>query len=225
MGKEEILNKIKEMADPAAAAGMTRFGITTRQVYGVTVPKLRALAKETGRDHRLAGELWEIDSRETRLLAGMVEELSLVTEEQAETWALDFDNWEICDGTCMNVFEKTPFAYKKCLEWSERYEEFVKRAGFVLMARLAVSDKKAVDDDFTQFFPVIITESTDDRDLVKKAVNWALRQIGKRNHYLNERAIAVAREIQELDLKSARWIAADALRELQDPAILARIKA
>lgn len=224
MEKEEIINSIKEMADPAAAAGMARFGITTRLVYGVTIPKLRGLAKEIGRDHQLAGELWAIDSRETRILAGMVEEPLLVTEEQAETWACDFDNWEICDGTCMNVLEKTPFAFKKCLEWSERHEEFVKRAGFVLMARLAVSDKKAADEDFTQFFPVITTESTDDRNFVKKAVNWALRQIGKRNHYLNERAIAVAREIQLLDLKSARWIASDALRELQDPVVLARIK-
>jgi 3-methyladenine DNA glycosylase AlkD len=141
-----------------------------------------------------------------------------------EKWVLDFDYWEICDQCCMNLFEKTGFAYEKAIEWSLRDEQFVKRAGFVLMARLAVSDKKADDSRFEQFFPMMLREADDERNFVKKAVNWALRQIGKRNLGLNEKAIETAMEIQKIDSKSARWIASDAIRELSGEAVQKRLR-
>ncbi len=141
-----------------------------------------------------------------------------------DEWVKDFDNWEVCDQCCMNLFEKTEFAYQKCFQWSAREEEFVKRAGFVLMARLAVSDKKASDEEFEQFFPAIKREADDNRNYVKKGINWALRQIGKRNLSLNEKAIEVAGEIKKMDSKSARWIAADALRELTGQGVQARLQ-
>mgnify|MGYP000215224980 CR=1 FL=1 len=151
---------------------------------------------------------------ETRILASMTEQPEKVTEKQMEEWVKDFDYWEICDQCCMNLFEKTPFAYDKAVEWGQRDEEFVKRTGFVLMARLAVSDKKADDDVFEQFFPLIVRESCDSRNYVKKAVNWALRQIGKRNLYLHSKALETANEILSIDCPAARWIARDAIREL-----------
>jgi len=154
----------------------------------------------------------------------MVAETARIDSEQMDRWAMAFNNWEICDQCCANLFEKTPFAFRKCLEWSEQPEEFVKRAAFVLMARLAVSRKDADDNDFMQFLPVIASEATDERNFVRKAANWALRQIGKRSHFLRERAVETAGEIQAMNLKGARWIAADALRELGDPAVVARIK-
>ena len=141
-----------------------------------------------------------------------------------ETWVKDFDSWDVCDQVCSNLFDKTPFAYRKAIEWSKREEEFVKRAGFVLMATLSVHDKKADNKKFEQFFPIIKRESNDNRNFVKKAVNWALRQIGKRNLSLNKKAIKTAKEIQKMDSKSARWIASDALRELTSEKIQKRLK-
>jgi 3-methyladenine DNA glycosylase AlkD len=142
-----------------------------------------------------------------------------VTEKQMESWVKDFDSWDICDQCCSNLFDKTKFAHKKAIEWSKRREEFVKRAGFVLMATLAVHDKEAGDKEFLKFLPIIIREATDDRNFVKKAVNWALRQIGKRNSALNKIAIQTAKEIQKIDSKSAKWIASDAIRELTSEAV------
>jgi len=149
----------------------------------------------------------------------MIEDPEMVTEKQIEDWVKEFNYWEICDQCCMNLFERTKFAYKKAIEWSSREKEFVKRAGFVLMARLAVSDKKADNKRFEKFLPVIKRETTDDRNYVKKAVNWALRQIGKRNLNLNGKAIKIAKEIQKMDSKTAKWIASDAIRELTSNAV------
>lgn len=154
----------------------------------------------------------------------MIDDPRAVTEEQMERWAKDFGYWEICDQCCMNLFEKTKFAYQKAVEWSSSDKEFVKRAGFVLMARLAVSDKKVDDKEFVKFLPIIKRESTDNRNHVRKAVNWALRQIGKRSLNLNKIAIKTAKEIQKIDSRSAKWIASDALRELTSEAIQERLR-
>jgi 3-methyladenine DNA glycosylase AlkD len=219
-----ILKKLKFLSNPKAVEGMARFGINPENTYGISIPTLRSLAKEIGMDHALAQELWASEIHEARILASMMDESSKVTEEQMEAWAKDFDSWDVCDQCCMNLFEKTEFAYRKCVEWSSRDEEFVKRAGFVLMARLAVSDKKAGDEKFTNFLPIIKMEAVDERNYVKKAVNWALRQIGKRNPNLNRMAIRAAEEIQEIDSRSARWIASDALRELTSEEVQQRLK-
>ncbi len=224
MAIKEVIAKLKDLGDPKAVEGMARFGITAKCVYGVSIPELRKMAKEIGKDQKLALKLWDHESRETRILAAMVGEPEKVSEKQMNMWVDGFDSWEVCDQAIMNLFEKTTYAYTKAFEWHKRDEEFVRRAGFVLMARLAVSDKKAGDEQFTQFFPCIKEKSSDERNYVKKAVNWALRQIGKRNLDLNAKAVKLGEEIGLLDSKSARWIAADALRELKSEAVLERLK-
>ncbi|MBD3208440.1 MAG: DNA alkylation repair protein [Candidatus Nealsonbacteria bacterium] len=193
---------------------MERFGINTKKSFGVSVSEIRKLAKETGKNHRLARRLWKTGIREARILASLIDDSKAVTEKQMEDWVRGFDSWDVCDLTCSNLFDKTPYAYKKAREWSRRGEEFVKRAGFVLMAVLSVHDKNAENKKFEQFLPLIKKHSSDERNFVKKAVNWSLRQIGKRNLSLNKKAIQVAKEIAEIDSKSARWIARDTLREL-----------
>jgi len=208
------IQKIESLADPEAVKGMARFGINTGNAYGVSVYLLQKLAKEISKDHALAQQLWASGIHEARILASMVDEPEMVTEAQMESWVKDFDSWDVCDLCCSNLFDKTAFAYQKAVAWSKREEEFVKRAGFVLMAALSVHDKKADDEDFTKFLPIIKRESTDDRNFVRKAVNWALRQIGKRNLNLNKMAIKTAEEIRQIDARSARWVAADAIREL-----------
>jgi 3-methyladenine DNA glycosylase AlkD len=225
MQYDDILKKLKSLSDPKAVEGMARFGINPENTFGVSIPNLRQIAKETGRDRALAQQLWASGIHEARILASMVDDPKMVTEEQLERWVKDFDSWDVCDQCCMNLFEKTQFAYQKAVEWSSNDKEFIKRTGFVLMARLAVSDKKADDRQFEPFLPIIKRESTDNRNFVKKAVNWALRQIGKRNLNLNGKAIETAEEIQEIDSKSARWIASDALRELTGQAVLERLQA
>ena len=221
---QDILDRLRALSDPEAVEGMARFGINPDQTLGVGLPAIRAMAKEIGKDHNLALELWTTGIREARLVAGLMAEPKLATGELLDKWVADFNSWDVCDGTCMNLFEKTEFAWDKAVEWSGKDEEFIKRAGFVMMARLAVSDKKAEDGQFEPFLPIIKRESWDERNYVKKAVNWALRQIGKRSHYLNRLAVETGEEIRELGTKSARWIAADALRELTDQKTLARIK-
>jgi 3-methyladenine DNA glycosylase AlkD len=224
MTYEEIIKRLKALSNPKAIEGMARYGITPQKTFGVSIPNLRKIAKEAGRNRNLAQKLWASDIRETRILASMIDEPAGVTEDQMERWVIDFDYWEICDQCCMNLFEKTRFAYPKAIEWSQREEEFVKRSGFVLMARLAVSDKGGKDGSFEKFFPLIKRESTDQRNFVKKAVNWALRQIGKRNLALNKKAIKVAEEIQQMDSKAAKWIASDAIRELRSKEAQERLR-
>ena len=224
MDCKKILARLKSLSNPEAVAGMARFGINPENTLGVSIPNLRKLAGEIGKDHELAGELWDSGIHEARILAGMVDNPKAVDENQAEAWVRDFDSWDVCDQVCMNLFWLTPFAYQKCYEWSSEEEEFVKRAGFALMSRLAWSDKKAADQEFIKFLPVIKREATDERNFVKKAVNWALRQIGKRNLALNKHAVKMAREIHKLDSKSAKWIAADALKELEGEAVQARLR-
>lgn len=224
MKYEEILKQLKSLSNPEAIEGMARFGINPNNTYGVSIPDLRKIAQETGKDHTLALQLWSSGIHEARILAGMIHEPEKVTGEQMEAWVADFDSWDVCDQVCSNLFDKTGLAYQKAIEWSDREEEFVKRAGFVLMAALAVHDKKAGDEKFLEFLPVIKKEAFDDRNFVKKAINWALRQIGKRNMNLNRAAIETAKEIQGIDSKAAKWIASDALRELTDEKTQKRLR-
>ena len=219
----EAMRRLKALSDPKAVEGMACYGINAENTLGVSIPNLRKLAKEAGKDHALAGELWESGVHEGRILAGMVDDPGVVTEEQMESWVSEFDSWDVCDQVCMNLFWLTPFAYDKCFEWSTRAEEFVKRAAFALMARLAWSDKSASDERIASFLPVIEAEACDERNFVKKAVNWALRQVGKRNPALNSLAIETAREIRALDSKAARWVASNALKELESEAVQRRL--
>jgi 3-methyladenine DNA glycosylase AlkD len=212
------------LSNPKAVEGMARFGINPNNTYGVSIPNLRTIAKEIGKNHLLAQELWSSGVHEARIMATLIDEPTMVTEAQMERWVNDFDSWDVCDQCCSNLFDKTSFAYQKAIEWSKRNEEFVKRAGFVLMATLAVHDKKAKDEAFMNFLPIIKRESVDDRNFVKKAVNWALRQIGKRNVALNKAAIEAVKEIQKIDSKSAKWIASNAISELNNDLMRKRLR-
>ena len=215
MSYEKIIRKLKSQANKKNVEGMARFGINPKNTLGVSVYIIREMAKNIPKSHLLAARLWRSRIHEARMLAGFIDQPAKVTEKQMERWVKEFDSWDICDQVCSNLFDRTPYAYKKAREWSRRKEEFVKRAGYVLMAALSVHDKKASDSVFVKFYPLIKKGSIDERNYVKKAANWALRQIGKRNIRLNRSAIRIGKEIQKIDAKSARWIAADALRELQ----------
>lgn len=203
---------------------MARFGIDTRRALGVTVTELRTLARRIGRDHELAAELWDSGVHEARILATIVDDPALVSREQMERWIQDVGSWDLGDQACLNLFERTPYVFELAEAWSAREEEFVKRAGFALLAVAAVHRKDEPDERFAAFLPLIRGRADDDRTYVKKAVNWALRQIGKRSPGLHRLAVATARELRELDARSARWIAADALRELESPAVRARLR-
>ncbi len=223
MHPEEILRKLKSAGSRKYLSGMRRFGINPAKAYGVDIYTLKKMAKNIKRNHQLAAELWKSGIHEARILAGMVDEPEKVTESQMENWVRDFDSWDVCDQVCSYLFDKTPHAYLKAFQWSGREEEFVKRSGFVLMAALSVHDKKASNRNFEHFFPVIEREAHDGRNFVKKAVNWALRQIGKRNLSLNKKAICCAKRIAKQDSRPAHWIARDALRELQSEKVHVRL--
>jgi len=221
---KDVLDKLQSKAQPEQLKGMAKYGMTVEQRLGVSVPDMRKLAKEIGKDHKLALDLWRTGIAEARIVAAMVGDPAKLTEEQMEDWVKGINSWDVCDQVCMNLFEKNQLAWKKIADWSEREEEFVKRTAFSLIACLAWHDKKASDEKFIELLPVIIREATDERNFVKKEVNWALRNIGKRNLNLNEAAINTAGEIQRLDSKAARWIASDAIRELESNAIQSRLK-
>jgi len=220
---DEVLSILKKLGDPANVAGMARFGIKPAVALGVPKPALRRLAKDLGRDHDLAQELWASGVHEARVLASMIDDPVKVTAGQMDAWANDFDNWDICDQCCLNLFWRTAFAYEKAEDCTASDREFVKRAGFVLMASLAIHDKKASDAKFERFLSIIAMEASDDRNLVRKAVNWALRQIGKRNPRLRQKAIEAALELEQAESKSARWVGSDALRELTSDAVRRRV--
>lgn len=220
----DILEQLNAKANPKNLEGMARFGMATEQRLGVAVPELRRIAKNTGQDHELALELWKTGIAEARIVASMIAVPEAMTGRDMEAWVQDLNSWDVCDQVCMNLFEKTPFARDKILEWAEREREFVRRAAFALIACLAWHDKQATDDEFIAFLPVIKRGATDERNFVKKAVNWSLRAIGKRNRKLNKAAIKTAREIQRLDSKAARWVSADALRELERDKTLQRFR-
>lgn len=225
MNCAEILERLASRINPQAVEGMARFGIVAKKVYGGwSIPNLRKLAREIGREHLLADELWSSEVFEARMLATLIAEPEKVTARKMNQWARDFDSWAICDGACINIFRYTRFAHDKCVEWSARPEEYVKRAAFALMAGLAVADKAASDDAFLRFLPLIKRAAVDERNMVKKGVNWALRQIGKRNAHLNRAALTACREIHAMDSRAARWIASDARRELESPALQKELK-
>lgn len=212
---KEILKEMKRLSSPEARAKQKYFGITGEDNFGLTTPQMRALAKRIGKNHSLALQLWKTGIHEAKHIAIFIADPKEFTEKLMEQWLKDFTSWDTVDNCCGTLFDKTPFAYEKAIEWSKREKEFEKRAGFSLMAGLAVHDKKSEDKRFEQFFPYILCESIDERNFVRKAVNWALRQIGKRNELLCKKAIKVAKEIYSKDDVSSRWIASDALRELK----------
>jgi 3-methyladenine DNA glycosylase AlkD len=224
MTLKTIIQHLRAAGKPENVAGMARYGIVSVKAFGVPMPLIRSLAKEIGTDHKLAQRLWAAGIYDARLLAVFVDDPSLVTRKQMKLWARDFDNWAICDGCCIHLFRKTKYAFINAVMWSAQEQEFVKRAGFTLMATLAVHEKDVSDTVFTDFLTLVRRESRDDRNGVKKAVNWALRQIGKRNCSLNKTAITIAREIRTIDSPAARWIAADALRELTSGDIQSRLR-
>lgn len=219
----EIVQKLQSLAQPDQINGMAQYGMSTVGRLGIAIPELRKLARNTGRNHSVALELWQTGFAEARILASMIADPQELSSEQMEAWVADFDSWDVCDQVCQNLFEKSPLAWQKIREWAERDEEFVKRAAFALIACLAWHDKQADDSALSDLLPMIEAGATDDRNFVKKAVNWALRTIGKRNAVLNAAAIATARNIHRLPSRSARWIAVDALRELQSPAVQQRL--
>ena len=212
-----VISELKKHGSRRNIEGMARYGITSAKAFGVNASIIKALAKKIGKNHELAVQLWETGYLETRALACLTADAKLVTKSLMNKWVRDFDSWAVCDAACDYLFIYTPFAFNKIFEWSGRKEEFVRRAAFVMIATLAVHDKNRDDNDFLKFFPLIKQYSVDERNFVKKAVNWALRQIGKRSIFLNKKAIELAREIKGIDSKSARWIANDALRELRNP--------
>jgi 3-methyladenine DNA glycosylase AlkD len=210
-----IVAHLRELSSRPNIEGQRRFGITPKtEQLGICLPVLRKVARANRDNHELALALWQTGVYDARLLAGFGDDPQQVSRQQMETWVRDFDNWALVDGVCCTLFNRTPFAEEKALAWSKRRAEFVKRAGFVLMAGMAVHRKELPDEVFLAFLPVIAREATDERNFVKKAVNWALRQIGKRNPRLRRAAMAEAKRIKRLDSRAARWIAADALREL-----------
>ena len=223
MRLNHVIAELKSMGNPKAAAGMARYGIKADRALGVSIPQLQDLAKKIGKSHKLAEALWSSAVHEARILACMIDDPQQITADRLDRWAIEFDSWDLCDQCCNRLFRKTPFARQKALAWAGRPEEFVKRAGFVLMAVLAVHDKKAADKQFEPFFRRIKAEACDERNFVKKAVNWALRQIGKRNRSLNKKAIRVAEEIRHFESKAARWVARDALRELRSEDVQKRL--
>ena len=225
MNSKEIIRELKSKANPKNVKGMARFGISEKGTLGIAIPELRKIAKSIGKNHKLAKELWKSGIHEARLLAAFIGEPGLITEKEMEEWVKDFDSWDICDQVCSNIFCRSKLAYKKVFDWSEDKREFVKRTSFALIACLAVHDKKAKDKDFLQFFPLIEKAAEDERNFVKKAVNWSLRQIGKRNLKLNKKAIQLAKDIRgSNDCKSAKWVANNALTELEGVVIQKRLK-
>ena len=221
----EVLNALQALAKPENLEGMAHFGLAGEKRLGIPIPELRGLAKELGKDHALAVSLWRSGIPEARILASMIEDPKEVSAEQLEEWVADFNAWDICDQVCMNLFEKVPSAVARIPAWAAREEEFVRRTPFSLIACLAWHDKKASNESFTAYFPLIRqAAAADERNFVKKAVNWALRNIGKRNPALNQAAIQLAENLQRMDSKSARWIGADALRELRSDAVQKRVR-
>jgi 3-methyladenine DNA glycosylase AlkD len=222
--KAAVLAELKRAADPKVRAKMAYFGVNVPKAHGISAPILHKLAKHIGRDQELAEELWASGIHEARILATMIGESEKVTAKQMERWVRDFNSWDVVDAACCYLYAAAAPAWTKIDAWSRRPEEFVKRAAFSLAAYLSYKDKKAPTARFEHLLRVIEREAHDERNFVKKAVNWALRQIGKRNVPLNRAAIQTAERIRRQDSRAARWIAADALRELKSDAVQKRLR-
>jgi len=221
---ERVVAELRRLGTKHNVEGMARYGIRAKKVFGVSKPKLDALAKKIGKNHALGLQLWSTGIQDAKILAGMICEPGKVTGAQMELWVRDFDNWDSCDGTCCHLFVFADAAWQKAFAWTKRADEFQKRGGFALAAYLAYRNKAAGDTKYLSFLKVIEREAGDERNFVRKAVNWALRNIGKRNLKLNRAAIAVARRLRKKDLRAARWIGADALRELEGEAVQERLR-
>jgi 3-methyladenine DNA glycosylase AlkD len=220
-----ILNFLRSKSDPRNVAGMARFGINPKNTLGVSMPVLRKMARTLRKDgsrggdpsldrHILALGLWRSGIHEARVLAALIADPARMDARTTERWVRQVDSWDVCDQLCLNLFDRMKGARARALKWSRRRETFVKRAGFALMAVLAVHDKEAPDASFLPFLKAVERESGDGRNFVKKAVNWALRQVGKRNARLGRRALALARRLKASPVTPARWIGSDASREL-----------
>ena len=221
---EFALTWLKRHSTKKTRDGMARYGIPSHNALGVTVGDIRALAKQLGRNHELAAALWGTEIYEARMLTSMIDDPALVTSDQMDRWCRDFDSWAICDTLCFHLFDRTPFARQKIKRWSKSRGEFVKRAAFALMASVSLHDKSAEDAEFLAYLPLIEQAATDNRNFVKKAVNWALRTIGKRSLMLNEAALETSRRLAESDEPSCRWVGKDALRELSSTAVQTRLR-
>jgi 3-methyladenine DNA glycosylase AlkD len=202
-----------------------RYGINAPKSFGVSVGTIQQLAKRLGRDHELAGALWETGWYEARMLTAYIEEPQRVTAAQMDRWARDFDNWAICDTQCFVLFGRLPHAWRKVEQWSGRRDEFVKRAAFATLATLALRDKRAGDEPFLRSLRLVERAATDDRNFVRKGVSWALRAIGERNQVLNVAAVETARRLAESEDDAARWVGKDVLKQLASPAVRKRLAA
>lgn len=224
MDKDEVLKWLERKGTRRYVEGMARYGIqTNKRVFGVSVGTMQSLAKQLGKDHALATELWKSGCYEGQMLAALIDDPKRVTRSQMNAWAADFDNWAICDTACFHLFDRTPFAWEKARQWPTSRREFVKRAAFALMASLTLHDKSAPDSQFLALLPLIEEGAHDERNFVKKAVNWALRSIGKRSLTLNAAAIASAKRLALSEQASCRWVGKDALRELAGPKVQSRL--
>ncbi len=221
---EEVIEFFEKNFDENNLKTMKRLKAGSAKTYGIKMPVLRKLAKEIGTDHELAIKLWSHGYHDSRLLATLIEDPSEVSEEQLETWVHDFDSWDIVDQACINILYYMSSAIAKIPVWAESEEEFIKRTAFSLIAVIAVHDKKSENEYFEKFFQLIIDGSDDNRNFVKKAVNWALRSIGKKNKFLNKRALEVSNEILAIDCKSCKWIAKNAIKELESEKVQNKIK-
>ena len=210
----EVLSRLRQLQNPAAVQALQKQGVTPRAALGVSEQDLRKLAGEIGVDRLIAQQLWASGIHDARVLASMVDDPARVTPKQMERWVRDFDSWALCDACCVNLFDKTPFAYAKAVAWSARKEEYVKRAAFSLVAALAQTDQKAADSEFLRFIPIVKREAADERPFVRKSIAWALKEVGKRNKSLKKIALDTAKELDKLEAKSAHWIATDAIKEL-----------
>lgn len=220
----EVLDWLRRKGSRKVRDGMARYAIPSDKAFGVSVGTLRAHAKKLGPDHELAAGLWATDRYEARMLACFVDEPARVTVAQMDRWCGDFADWAICDTACFHLFDKTPHAWGRVVAWSRRREEFVKRAAFALLASLCAHDRTAGDAAFARGLRLIERAASDERNFVKKAVNWALRTIGKRNPALHGKAVAVSRRLARSNRPVARWVGKDALRELTSAAVVERVR-
>ena len=224
MKTEKLISDLKKLRNQKNIEGMARFGINPETALGISIVTLRKIAKEIGTDHQLALGLWSSGIHEARILATIIDNPSEVSRSQMNSWVKDFNSWDLCDQCCNNLFRRTQYVNEFCIKWAKSKNEFTRRAGFVLMAVQSVHNKSLTNSDIKEYFPIIIQYSTDERNFVKKAVNWALRQIGKRNLELNEEAIKVCDILLKSDSKSAQWIAKDARKELTSEKIVEGLK-
>ena len=220
-----VLNSLKRLATKKSRDGMARYGIPSDKAFGVPVSVMQKLAKRLGRNHQLALAIWETGWYEARMLACYLDEPGQVTATQMDRWRRDFDNWAIVDTACFVLFDRTPHAWAKVEQWSRRHDEFGKRAAFALLWSLTVHDKQAGDEPFLRGLQLIEGAADDERHFVKKAVNMALRAVGKRNGALNAAAVELAERLAASDRPTARWVGKDALRELTSPALIRRLAA